>query len=97
MLCTEIKYVIQEIHLKSCIKFRTNFISTGSSGVVREGLSHMAIPRGWGWGGMVSDHCPIYCDLYTEVVNAVNCDKNSASDAVSTTVNISDSNCNQDS
>ncbi|KAB7498344.1 hypothetical protein Anas_03231, partial [Armadillidium nasatum] len=70
---------------------------TGSSGVVREGLSHMAIPRGWGWGGMVSDHCPIYCDLYTEVVNAVNCDKSSASDAVSTTVNTADSNCNQDS
>lgn len=57
----------------------------------------MAIPRGWGWGGMVSDHCPIYCDLYTEVVNAVTCEKSSASSTVSTSMKIADSNCNQNS
>nr|XP_045617996.1 endonuclease/exonuclease/phosphatase family domain-containing protein 1-like [Procambarus clarkii]XP_045617997.1 endonuclease/exonuclease/phosphatase family domain-containing protein 1-like [Procambarus clarkii] len=38
---------------------------TGTWGVVRQGMSHLAIPCGWGWGGVVSDHCPIYCDLYS--------------------------------
>ncbi|KAK3867572.1 hypothetical protein Pcinc_026976 [Petrolisthes cinctipes] len=36
---------------------------TGHWGMVREGLHHMAIPCGWGWGGAVSDHPPVYCDL----------------------------------
>ena len=39
---------------------------SGVWSIIREGLTHMAIPRGWGWGGTVSDHCPLYCDIYTQ-------------------------------
>lgn len=45
----------------------TRSVYTGNWGVVREGMSHLAIPRGWLWGGMVSNHCPVYCDLYSNV------------------------------
>lgn len=37
---------------------------TGVSGVVRQGLTHMAIPRGWSWGGPASEHCPVWCEVY---------------------------------
>ncbi|XP_071516679.1 endonuclease/exonuclease/phosphatase family domain-containing protein 1-like isoform X2 [Panulirus ornatus] len=43
----------------------TRTVYTGNWGVVRQGLNHLAIPCGWGWGGVVSNHCPIYCDLYS--------------------------------
>ncbi|PSN31026.1 Endonuclease/exonuclease/phosphatase family domain-containing protein 1 [Blattella germanica] len=36
------------------------------SGVVRQGLNHLAIPRGWMWGGAASEHCPVWCEVYTE-------------------------------
>ncbi|XP_063609365.1 endonuclease/exonuclease/phosphatase family domain-containing protein 1-like [Penaeus indicus] len=45
----------------------TRSVYTGNWGVVREGMSHLAIPRGWLWGGTVSNHCPVYCDLYSNV------------------------------
>uniref|UniRef100_A0A1B6JDK5 Endonuclease/exonuclease/phosphatase family domain-containing protein 1 n=1 Tax=Homalodisca liturata TaxID=320908 RepID=A0A1B6JDK5_9HEMI len=38
---------------------------TGVSGIVRQGLNHVAIPRGWMWGGPASEHCPVWCELYT--------------------------------
>lgn len=37
---------------------------TGSWSVVRQGLTHLAIPNGWSWGGTVSPHCPIWTELY---------------------------------
>lgn len=37
----------------------------GYCGVIREGLCHMAIPRGWMWGGPASEHYPIWVDVYT--------------------------------
>ena len=37
----------------------------GVCGVVREGLSSPWIPNGWKWGGVVSDHCPIFAEFYT--------------------------------
>jgi hypothetical protein len=40
---------------------------TGSTGVIRTGLSHMAIPKFWGWGGPVSDSYPVWCELYSEI------------------------------
>lgn len=46
----------------SCIE-RLPICVVGNWGIVREGLHHMAIPCGWGWGGAVSDHPPLYCDL----------------------------------
>ncbi|CAG2059675.1 unnamed protein product, partial [Timema podura] len=39
---------------------------TGMCGVVRQGLTHLAIPRGWAWGGPASEHCPVWCEVYTE-------------------------------
>lgn len=41
-------------------------IFTGSCGVVSQGLSHLAIPKGWQWGGTVSDHYPVWSEMYTE-------------------------------
>ncbi|XP_075214152.1 endonuclease/exonuclease/phosphatase family domain-containing protein 1-like [Lycorma delicatula] len=38
---------------------------TGVSGVVRQGLTHLGIPRGWSWGGPASEHCPVWCELYS--------------------------------
>lgn len=38
---------------------------TGVSGMVVKGLNHLAIPRGWKWGGPASEHCPVWCEVYT--------------------------------
>ncbi|KAF5275579.1 hypothetical protein FQA39_LY06691 [Lamprigera yunnana] len=37
---------------------------TGVWGVVRQGLTHLAIPCGWNWGGPVSTHCPVWAEIY---------------------------------
>lgn len=37
---------------------------TGNWGVVKEGLTHLAIPNGWTWGGAVSAHCPLWVEIY---------------------------------
>lgn len=36
----------------------------GYWGVVRQGLCHMAIPNGFRWGGSVSQHCPVWVEMY---------------------------------
>ena len=33
------------------------------SGVIRDKLTSMWIPAGWTWGGLVSDHCPIWMEF----------------------------------
>jgi hypothetical protein len=33
------------------------------SGVIRDNLSSMWIPAGWKWGGLVSEHCPIWTEF----------------------------------
>ncbi|XP_014272434.1 endonuclease/exonuclease/phosphatase family domain-containing protein 1 isoform X1 [Halyomorpha halys] len=33
---------------------------TGVSGIILEGLRHLAIPDGWAWGGPVSHHAPLW-------------------------------------
>ncbi|KAK3581772.1 hypothetical protein CHS0354_017213 [Potamilus streckersoni] len=43
----------------------TQAVYTGDSGVVRKGLTHGLIPHGWGLGGVVSDHCPVWAQFYT--------------------------------
>nr|KAG5707203.1 hypothetical protein BaRGS_017887 [Batillaria attramentaria] len=48
------------------ISRQTQKVWTGNSGVVREGLSSPWIPNGWQWGGIVSDHCPIFTELYVD-------------------------------
>ncbi|KAF2897740.1 hypothetical protein ILUMI_08436 [Ignelater luminosus] len=37
---------------------------TGVWGVVRQGLTHLAIPWGWNWGGPASTHCPVWAEIY---------------------------------
>lgn len=36
----------------------------GYYGVLRQGLCHMAIPHGFRWGGSVSEHCPVWMEMY---------------------------------
>lgn len=35
----------------------------GHSGAIKSGLSHLAIPRGWSWGGPASPFCPIWAEI----------------------------------
>ncbi|XP_064640427.1 endonuclease/exonuclease/phosphatase family domain-containing protein 1-like [Lineus longissimus] len=64
---------ISEVNLKGNRQYdhiwvnkQTRRVYTKNSHVVREGLSHPFIPDGrWGWGGLVSDHCPIWAEFYT--------------------------------
>ncbi|KAJ2944504.1 hypothetical protein O0L34_g3849 [Tuta absoluta] len=35
----------------------------GYAGVVKSGLSHLAIPRGWSWGGPASPYCPVWAEM----------------------------------
>ena len=37
----------------------------GNCGVIRERLTSPLIPKGWSWGGVVSDHCPVWTEIYT--------------------------------
>lgn len=37
---------------------------TGTSGIVKEGLTHLAIPSGWNWGGEVSPYCPVWIEIF---------------------------------
>ncbi|CAF1193528.1 unnamed protein product [Rotaria sordida] len=38
-------------------------LSTGNSGIIRDGLTNIWIPNDWTLGGLVSDHCPIWMEL----------------------------------
>lgn len=38
----------------------------GYWGVVKQGLCHMAIPRGFTWGGAASEHCPVWVEMYKQ-------------------------------
>ncbi|XP_045768174.1 endonuclease/exonuclease/phosphatase family domain-containing protein 1-like [Maniola jurtina] len=40
---------------------KTNF--NAHSGVIKSGLCHLAIPRGWSWGGPASPFCPIWAEF----------------------------------
>ncbi|XP_055510974.1 endonuclease/exonuclease/phosphatase family domain-containing protein 1 [Leucoraja erinacea] len=39
---------------------------SGHWSVVREGLTNPWIPDGWSWGGVASEHCPLWAELYVE-------------------------------
>ncbi|XP_054710451.1 endonuclease/exonuclease/phosphatase family domain-containing protein 1-like [Uloborus diversus] len=54
----------EESHIWSSLNVRK--IYSGRSGVVLNGLSHLAIPNGWKWGGSVSKHCPVWAEVFTE-------------------------------
>ncbi|XP_055891555.1 endonuclease/exonuclease/phosphatase family domain-containing protein 1-like [Biomphalaria glabrata] len=49
------------------ISKETQQVFTGFSNVIREGLTSTWIPNGWTWGGVVSDHCPVYAQFYSNV------------------------------
>ncbi|XP_059608402.1 endonuclease/exonuclease/phosphatase family domain-containing protein 1-like [Phlebotomus argentipes] len=58
---------------------------TGHAAVVRQGLCHMAIPRGWTWGGPASEFCPVFVELFQDAGGHANgdaSDLNSSSDSV---------------
>lgn len=38
----------------------------GYWGVVKQGLCHMAIPKGYTWGGAASEHCPVWVEMYKQ-------------------------------
>ncbi|GFT50300.1 hypothetical protein NPIL_444892 [Nephila pilipes] len=54
----------EESHIWSSLSVRKIF--SGRSGVIGDGLSHLAIPDGWKWGGTVSKHFPVWAELFTE-------------------------------
>ncbi|XP_044752513.1 endonuclease/exonuclease/phosphatase family domain-containing protein 1-like [Coccinella septempunctata] len=37
---------------------------TGLQGIQRNGLTHLAIPSGWTWGGSVSSCCPVWVEFF---------------------------------
>lgn len=43
---------------------------TGTNCVIRQGLTHLAIPNGWSWGGPVSPYCPVWAELYINSVHS---------------------------
>ncbi|KAH3770627.1 hypothetical protein DPMN_171918 [Dreissena polymorpha] len=45
--------------------FNLSADTKGQCDVVREGLSSPWIPKGWTWGGVVNDHCPVWAQFYT--------------------------------
>ena len=43
------------------------FSVVGEHGSVTQGLSSQWIPKGfWSWGGAVSEHPPVWCELYAD-------------------------------
>ena len=40
------------------------FPLSGETGVISEGLTNPWIPDGWQWGGSISDHAPLWTELY---------------------------------
>nr|XP_023029055.1 endonuclease/exonuclease/phosphatase family domain-containing protein 1-like isoform X1 [Leptinotarsa decemlineata] len=41
---------------------------TGTNGIIKQGLIHLAIPNGWSWGGPVSPYCPVYTEMFVNLV-----------------------------
>ncbi|XP_049821849.1 endonuclease/exonuclease/phosphatase family domain-containing protein 1-like isoform X2 [Aethina tumida] len=37
---------------------------TSYYGVIRHGMTHLAIPNGWSWGGPVSPYCPTWTEFF---------------------------------
>lgn len=57
--------IIRDLLIVFCLYLPAVLFSTGNSGVVRDGLTNALIPNGWSWGGVVSDHCPVWVEVYT--------------------------------
>lgn len=48
------------------VTIKSGCLYNGYSGVVRCGLTHLAIPHGWHWGGSASPHCPVWAEFLTD-------------------------------
>ncbi|XP_068620969.1 endonuclease/exonuclease/phosphatase family domain-containing protein 1-like [Battus philenor] len=46
-----------------CAGSVSNSSLNGHCGAIKSGLSHLAIPRGWSWGGPASPYCPIWVEM----------------------------------
>ena len=46
-----------------CLSSEAQTFHTGQSGVIRDNLNSFWIPAGWTWGGLVSNHCPIWTEF----------------------------------
>lgn len=57
-------------HNVSNILFNSKFDKqrTGANGVIKQGLTHLAIPNGWSWGGSVSPYSPVWVELYVNPI-----------------------------
>jgi exonuclease III len=52
------------VQVESTRKINLNYyLCLGNSGVIRDNLTSLWIPAGWTWGGLVSDHCPIWIEF----------------------------------
>lgn len=45
---------------------------TGASGIIKQGLSHLAIPNGWSWGGLASPYSPVWIELFVDPITITN-------------------------
>ncbi|GIX91711.1 hypothetical protein CDAR_4801 [Caerostris darwini] len=54
----------EDSHIWSSLNVRKIF--SGRSGVISDGLSHLAIPDGWKWGGTVSKHFPVWAEFFSD-------------------------------
>ncbi|GFW71146.1 hypothetical protein TNCV_91891 [Trichonephila clavipes] len=68
----ELNYVVAlptSSEMKNIMKNMRSYLDAhfiGRSGVISDGLSHLAIPDGWKWGGTVSKHFPVWAELFIE-------------------------------
>lgn len=53
-------------YVESVIRSDYQLFFTGNHGVVRQGMTSPWIPDGWSWGGVVSDHCPVWVEFYVD-------------------------------
>lgn len=66
-LLDETKQTTLDFNTKGRSNILTSNLETsefsGTIGVVKSGLSHLAIPRGWSWGGPASPYCPVWAEF----------------------------------
>ena len=49
----------------------SKLLLNGMWGVVKQGLTHLAIPNGWTWGGAVSTHCPLWIEIINNILKDI--------------------------
>uniref|UniRef100_A0A3Q4N0Q7 Endonuclease/exonuclease/phosphatase family domain-containing protein 1 n=1 Tax=Neolamprologus brichardi TaxID=32507 RepID=A0A3Q4N0Q7_NEOBR len=64
-MCTNV--TTRPTHSKCLLTVLVSFLLTGHCMVVREGLTNPWIPDNWSWGGVASDHCPVFAEFYADL------------------------------